>query len=111
MALPHARSAQIVSIRPLGPLVPQTPSHAILKAQQLEIVRIVLPAGQSARQNDSPGEFTLLCLEGEVELECDGRTQRLCAGDLLHLGPGSGYGLRAFQDASLLLTLCLVPAR
>ena len=68
MALPHARSGQVVSILPLGSQLGDSSTSAILKATQLEVIRVVLPAGQALRQHDTPGEITLQCLEGAGEL-------------------------------------------
>ena len=47
MAQAHALSGQIVSVRPLGAQLRSTSSTAILKAGQLEVMRIVLLEGKS----------------------------------------------------------------
>ena len=46
MALPHAQSCEVVSLRPLGPRLHDTPTSALIKAGQLEVIRVVLPAGK-----------------------------------------------------------------
>lgn len=107
MALTHARSGQVVSILPLGPQLAHSSTSAIFKASQLEVIRIVLSAGQELRQHDVPGEITLQCLEGSVELQTPGTTHRLRAGDFVHLQAGTPHGLHAQEDSSLLLTICL----
>ena len=81
MAQPHAQSGQIVSVRPLGAALAQASSTAILKAGQLEVMRIVLLTGKSLPEHMTRGEATVQCIEGEVEF--------------------------LVQDASLLVTLCL----
>ena len=45
MAQPHLASGEITSLQPLGAQLRQTESHALLKSAQLEVLRIVLPAG------------------------------------------------------------------
>ena len=45
MALPHTLSGQVVSVLALGDRLAQTTSSAILKAGQLEVMRVVLRAG------------------------------------------------------------------
>ncbi|MDA8456284.1 cupin domain-containing protein [Acidovorax sp. GBBC 3334] len=109
MALQHARSAEIVSIRPLGPDLARTATSAIIKAAQLEVIRAVLPAGKELRQHDTPGEVTIQCLEGEVEFHAASGASLLRAGDFIHLEARAPHSLRALSDASLLLTLCLAP--
>lgn len=110
MALQHAQSSEVVSVRPLGAVLPQAMTSAVIKAQQLEVIRVVLPAGKSLRQHDTPGEITVQCLEGEVEFQVGPRTHMLQPGDFLHLAPRAPHALRALQDASLLVTICLQPA-
>lgn len=109
MALPHAQSCEVVSLRPLGPRLRGTPTSALIKAGQLEVIRVVLPAGKEQHQHDAPGEVTLLCLEGEVLFQAGAQSHTLREGDFLHLVPRIPHVLRALQDASLLVTICLAP--
>ena len=107
MAQPHAQSGQIVSVRPLGAQLSQAASTAILKAGQLEVMRIVLLAGKSMPEHMTRGEATVQCIEGEVEFQGRNGTQRMQPGDFVHLEPRALRALTAVQDASLLVTLCL----
>ena len=109
MALPHAQFGQVVSVHPLGEHLPEATSIAIFKARQLEVIRVVLPAGKEQHQHDAPGEITLLCLEGEVLFQAGAQSHTLREGDFLHLVPRIPHVLRALQDASLLVTICLAP--
>lgn len=111
MALPHAQSRQVINVRPLGsPTLADKPTHALIKASQLEIIRVVLPAGKTLPQHDTPGEITVHCLEGVVEFNVAGTAYTLHPGELIHLEPRAPHGLRALEDASLLVTICLIPA-
>jgi quercetin dioxygenase-like cupin family protein len=107
MAQPHAQSGEVVSVLPLGQRLGGARTTALLKAEQLEIVRIVLHAGKSLREHSAPGEITVQCLEGEVEFRTPGAVHMLHAGDFLHLRRGEPHSLAARRDASLLLTICL----
>ena len=108
MSQPHAAPSQVVQIAPLGALLPESVSTAIYKAAQLEVVRLVLPAGKSMNEHTAPGEITLFCLEGLVWFQSSGAAQPMRAGDFVHLAAGAPHSLRAEQDSSLLLTLCLI---
>lgn len=110
MALPHALSSEVVHLQPLGARIAKTPTHAILKADQLEVIRLVLPAGDGLPLHETPGEITVQCLEGEVNFTVGDTHQVLRAGDWMHLKPRAPHALTAVQDASLLLTICLIPA-
>ena len=107
MSQPHAAPSQVVQIAPLGALLPSSVSTAIYKAAQLEVVRLVLPAGKSMNEHTAPGEITLYCLEGLVWFQSGGAPQAMRAGDFVHLAAGAPHSLRAESDASLLLTICL----
>ena len=108
MALQHARSGDIVNLAPLGEKIATTATAAIIKASQLEVIRVVLPAGKEMRQHDTPGEITVQCLEGEVEFHTGSSAHLLGAGDFIHLQAKAPHSLRALKDASLLVTICLV---
>jgi quercetin dioxygenase-like cupin family protein len=110
MAQPHAASAQVVSVRPLGDALRGARTTALLKAAQLEVVRLVLPAGKALPEHRVAGEITLQCIEGRVELALPTGTLVLDAGDWVHVRGGAPHALQAIVDASLLLTICLLPA-
>jgi quercetin dioxygenase-like cupin family protein len=107
VAQPHAHSGQVVSVLPLGDRLDGARTMALLKAEQLEVVRIVLHAGKTLREHSAPGEITVQCLEGEVEFGTTDAVHLLRAGDFIHLRRGEPHSLAARSDASLLLTICL----
>ncbi len=108
MAQLHASSGQVIHLTPYGPTLAQFKTTALLKANHLELVRIVLPAGRSLREHSTPGEITVLCLEGCIEFTSSSGLQVLQAGDLIHLAAGEPHALHAPVDASALVTICLV---
>ena len=108
MAQQHTQSGIAVGVRPFGDEIFAARTTAILKAEQLEIVRLVLHAGQSLREHSTPGEITALCLEGRIEFRTGDVLQVLSAGDFIHLRRREPHALRALSDASALLTICLV---
>jgi quercetin dioxygenase-like cupin family protein len=107
MALTHIEAAETVSLAPLAERLSQTASHALFKSEQLELMRLVLLAGQSMPAHEVAGALTLQCIEGEVELTLTDGARQLRAGELLYLPGGVRHGLLARRDASLLLTLVL----
>ena len=107
MAQTHARSGQVVSVLPFGDRLSDVRTTAIIKADQLELVRIVLPAGKGLRQHSAPGEITVQCIEGLIEFDTPEGRHVLEAGDLIHLRPNELHALNAVVDSSALLTLCI----
>ena len=106
MALPHARSGQIIDISPLGSRLRSTVSTALFKAEDLEVMRLVLLAGKGIPPHKVSGEVTIQCIEGVVEVSSK-EPQTLEAGKMLYLRGAEVHSLRAVQDASVLLTIFL----
>lgn len=107
MAQPHARSGQVVNLMPLARQLPGERTTAILKAEQLELVRLVLPEGKSLPEHRVQGEITVLCLEGRLALSSPDGSVELGPMDCIHLGRGVPHALTALVDTSALLTICL----
>ena len=107
MAQPHLQSGQIGTVLPLGAAMRTTPSYAMLKARQLEVMRLVLLTGKSMPEHQVTGEITVQCLEGIIEFRAGDELRVMQAGDFLHLDGREFHSLTAREDASLLLTICL----
>jgi quercetin dioxygenase-like cupin family protein len=105
MATTHAASGELIDIRPFGPALPHVASETLVRADHLEIFRLVLLAGKSLRGHDHPRIITIQCIEGRIELVVDGRTLAMHAGSMVYLSGGTPHELRAVEDSSLLITL------
>ena len=106
MALPHAQSGQIIDVNPLGSRLRSTVSTALFKAEDLEVIRLVLLAGKEMRPHRVSGELTIQCIEGVVEVSSR-EPCTLDAGKMLYLRGDEVHSLRALEDASVLLTIFL----
>ncbi len=107
MAIQHARPGQIVDILPTEGTLPSARSFALFKSGQLEVMRVVLPAGKAFPPHRVAGEITVQCLEGRIDLSVDGVSQALRPGQLLHLEGGVLHGLVGIEDSSALVTIVL----
>lgn len=107
MAIPHAKSGQVIDVQPLGPALSQSRSTTVVKTKTLEIIRLVIPAGKDIAEHQTPGEITVQCLEGRVRLESGGKKHELAAGQLLYLAGGEPHSLHGIEDSSVLLTILL----
>jgi quercetin dioxygenase-like cupin family protein len=111
MATPRALSGEAIDVRPFGAAIGEQKTTAILKSEQLELIRVVLQAGKSLPPHHVDGEITVLCLEGELDFCTDAGAIRMTAGSLVHLGRGEQHWLSARTDTSALLTICLPGVR
>jgi quercetin dioxygenase-like cupin family protein len=107
MALSHAKPGEIVEVRPLGPALVTTQTKTLLRAKQVEVIRLVIPAGKKIQEHKAKGEIVVHCLEGCVNFTAFGKTQILEAGQLLYLPTGEPHSVEGIENASLLLTILL----
>lgn len=109
MAIPHANPGDVIDVRPLGAALAATRTHTLLKADHIEVVRLVMAAGKEIAEHKAPGEITVQCLEGKIAFTTLGQTHELQAGQMLYLPAGEPHALRCLEDASILLTILLKP--
>ncbi|OYT99956.1 MAG: hypothetical protein CFE40_01125 [Burkholderiales bacterium PBB1] len=107
MAIPHAQPGQVIEVQPLGARMTQEPTVALFKSADLEVMRLVLTAGKCLPPHSVPGEITIQCIEGAIEVTFDGGSQRLQPGQMLYLARGASHGVQALQDSSALVTVAL----
>jgi quercetin dioxygenase-like cupin family protein len=107
MAIPHALPGEPVSLQPLGSRLATEKTAALFKSRQLEVIRLNLLAGKSLPPHSVPGEITIQCIEGEIDVAVDGVSHVLGAGQMLFLEGGAPHGVVALQDSSALVTIVL----
>ena len=105
MAIPHASAGEVIDIRPLGDKLSETRTSSLLKTENVEALRLALPAGKKIAEHKAPGEITVQCLEGEVTFTAPSGTQTLHAGEMLFLHPGELHAVEAVKDSSVLVTI------
>ena len=107
MAIPHAKPGEVLDVRPLGPALASSQTATLLRAGQVEVRRLVVPAGKDIAEHKAKGEIVVHCLEGKVAYTVFGKTHNLEAGKLLYLPTGEPHSVKGVEDASLLLTILL----
>jgi quercetin dioxygenase-like cupin family protein len=107
MAISHAQSGQVIDLQPLGTRLHSEKTVALFKAQDLELMRLVLPRGKSMPAHKVAGEITVQCIEGRIDITVEGHSHVLSAGQLLYLSGGVLHGVVALEDASALVTIAL----
>ncbi len=107
MAVPHAKSGEVIDVRPLGSALPRATTTTLVKTEVLEVIRLVIPAGKHISEHRAPGEITVQCLEGRVSFKAGDETRDLEAGQLLYLSSGEPHSLSGIEDSSVLLTILL----
>ena len=107
MAILHARSGEPITIKPFGSRLSSEKTTALFNSEQLEVIRLVLVAGKSLPPHAVPGEITVQCIEGEIDVTVEGASHVLRAGEFLFLSGNVPHGVVALQDSSALVTIVL----
>ncbi|SFN10072.1 cupin domain-containing protein [Variovorax sp. OV329] len=107
MAIAHAVSGEVVDLLAPGGVTTPDKTLALFKAKDLEVMRIVLPAGKRVPDHSVPGSITVQCLGGQVELFLPHQTAVLSAGQFAYVGGGVPHGLHALKDSDLLVTIAI----
>lgn len=110
MSIQHAAPGEIIHLL-LGAALGSSKTTTLMKAGDLELIRLVLPADKDIPLHKAPGEITVQCLEGRVAFTTEGKTQELAAGQLLFLAAGQPHAVKGIVDSSLLVTLLLPSGR
>jgi nucleotide-binding universal stress UspA family protein/quercetin dioxygenase-like cupin family protein len=103
----RAQPGDVVDVRPLGPALAAARTTTLARAEGLEVVRLVVRAGEDVPERKAEGVLVVSCLEGRVTFTALGKAQALQAGELLYLPARESYSLRGVVGASLLLTTFL----
>ncbi len=107
MAVHHAKPGEVVDVRPLGSALASAQTKTLVRAEQVEVIRLIVPAGKEIEEHKAKGEIVVQCLEGCVAFTVFGKTQNLEARKLLYLPMGEPHSVKGIENASLLLTILM----
>ncbi len=104
MSTTQAIPGEALDIRPYGPALIEAKTSKLIKTEQFELIRLVLPTGKIIPEHDTPGPITVHCLEGCIEFTAAGKTETLGPGQLLYLEASEPHSLKCLEAASVLVT-------
>jgi quercetin dioxygenase-like cupin family protein len=107
MAIAHAAPAETIDIQPLGAKLATSRTTTLVKTPTLEVIRMVVRAGERHSKHHVPGEITVQCLEGRIIFGVEDAPHELKAGQMLYLAGGQSHYVQGIEDSSVLLTILL----
>jgi len=110
MALKHAKSGEVVDVRPLGDKLNGAKTSAIIKSEHFEAIRLIVVAGSTIPTHEVAGNVMLHCLEGHVRLGLSDGDIDLKIGEWVFLDRFEDYSISGVEDSSVLMTI-LFPHR
>jgi quercetin dioxygenase-like cupin family protein len=109
MSLHHAAPGEVIDLQPFGEKLPWADSVALVRTDEFEVMRLVLQEGKSVPQHHVPGDLSLQCLEGTVEVQAGASPLMLQPGQMVFIAGNTPYALRALEHSSLLMTMVRKP--
>jgi len=103
----QVKPGDVVDVRPLGDALALATSKMLAAADEMEIIRLIVPAGKEVAEHKAKGKIVVQCLEGRVTFTALGKTKPLMAGELFYLPRGEPYTVKGVENASLLVTVLL----
>lgn len=106
MAIPHAAAGVPVDLQPAGEDLSKAQTHALVKNNAFEAIRLVIPHGHEVCHNHQvEGTITVQCLKGQIAFTCDGDSRSVRAGEWLYLPGGVPHTIAGVEDSLVLLTV------
>jgi quercetin dioxygenase-like cupin family protein len=103
----HAEPAEVVDVRPFGKEISIATTKVLVKTKDVEVLRMVVPAGKEIPTHQTPGSIIVHCLEGRIEFHALGKIQTLEPGQMFFLPKNEAHSVKGLEDASLLVTILL----
>lgn len=88
----------------LGRALRGSKTTSLKVGRQIELIRLVIPAGRGIATHRSSSEITVQCLEGKVLFVAGDVTHELVAGSLIFLAAEEPHSVQGIENSSLLLT-------
>lgn len=107
MALPRPESGEVFNIHPTGEQYTEFFTRAIVRTDELEVIRFVLPQGNTLREHKVVGDCTVQCIEGMIESVAHGKTMRLIEGEMMYIAACAQHAVRALKNSVILVTIVL----
>ena len=107
MAIPHATPGQAIDILPAADAADGARTVALFKSRDLEVMRLVLPAGKSLPPHKVAREITIQCVSGALAVNTVAGRHELKAGQLLFLDREAMHDVQALEDVTALVTVVL----
>ncbi|MBS0207875.1 MAG: hypothetical protein JSS27_02875 [Planctomycetes bacterium] len=107
MTIAHEAASRLLNVQAFGEARPRTRSTVLLRCGTLELIRHAITANEDLATCHAAGSTTVHCLDGRVCINIDHHTHDISAGQVLYIGPGQTFEVRAVTNASLLVTRVL----
>lgn len=101
----HIESGEVVNLETLKGDMSVDSSYALVKSEDMEVIRMALHAGKSIEEHNVDGEMSVQCLRGDILFMVDGEAVELKDNDWLYLQKKQAFSYSVKKDSILLVTI------
>lgn len=101
----HIQSGEVVNLATLKGDMEVDASYALVKTEDMEVIRMVLHEGKTIDEHSVEGEMSVQCLKGHILFTVDGQEVVLTEGDWLYLEKKQRFSYSTKSDTILLVTI------
>lgn len=101
----HISSGEVVNLEMLKGDMQVDASYALVKTDDMEVIRMSLPEGKKVTEHSIEGEMSVLCLKGKTIFKVGEKKRTLTEGDWLYLRKKQVYSYSVEANTILLVTI------
>jgi|GEM_PF-407425 quercetin dioxygenase-like cupin family protein len=107
----HVNAGEVINLDTLKGDMDVDSSYALVKTDDMEVIRMALPEGKEINEHSVEGEMSMLCLKGDITFTIDGNERNLNEDDWLYLQREELFSYRVNRPTLLLVTILFVGKR
>lgn len=105
MSTHHAAPGEIVDLKSWANDLPIEQSKTIVRSEDMELARLVLPAGKLFNEHKVSGPVIIQCVKGKIRIRAADSKMTLTDNQLLYLAPNEPHSVHALNHSVVLLTI------
>lgn len=101
----HVQSGEVINLTTLKKDMDVDASYALVKTEDMEVIRMALPKGKTINEHNVEGEMSVQCLRGHILFTVAGKTVDLNENEWLYLEKKQPFSYSVKKNTVLLVTI------
>lgn len=101
----HVESGEVINLTTLKKDMEVDASYALVKTEDMEVIRMALPRGKTIDEHSVEGEMSVQCLRGHILFTVAGKPVDLTENEWLYLEKKQSFSYTVKRDTILLVTI------
>jgi quercetin dioxygenase-like cupin family protein len=101
----HVQSGEVINLELLKGDMDVDASYALIKTEDMEVIRMALPEGKEINQHSVEGEMSVQCLTGHIQFKVEDTLQNLTPDDWMFIERNKLFSYTVKEDTIVLATI------